>query len=166
MYWYEILQLVFLPNNVTWVTYFFQLLICTGHGEEGRIPQLPNYCAHQTTILVMAMGRLEAIVRELKYKGYPMDLPIAIVQNATMPTERQVTGRLKSMIQLVQQHKLRPPATIVLGKVVTALHTNTNNSIKRIGTPLIRIYRPKTSFWAIWWMSFYVLLLISILIRK
>ena len=47
-----------------------QILVCTGHGKQDSFPQLPEFCSHRTTVFLMAMSRLSALVAELLKIGY------------------------------------------------------------------------------------------------
>lgn len=72
----------------------------------------------QTVVIYMGIGTLPIICAELQRHGLPDDTPAALVEQATLPTQRCITGTLQELPALAQQHRVRPPALIVIGGVV------------------------------------------------
>ena len=72
----------------------------------------------QTVVIYMGIGTLPIICAELQRHGLPGDTPAALVEQATLPTQRCITGTLQELPALAQQHRVRPPALIVIGGVV------------------------------------------------
>lgn len=96
-----------------------QLLICTGHGKKYSYPILPEYCAHRTTVFLMSIGRLQQIATDLiQTRGYPATIPVAVIQNATMENQKSVCAELQQIARVVEEHKIKPPATVIIGHVV------------------------------------------------
>ena len=91
----------------------------TAHGD----PELPDLgsLARSVDTLVVLMGaaRLEALCNELIAAGLPEDHPAAIVQWATTPDERTVTGTLSTLPALAGSTAIGPPATVIIGEVVS-----------------------------------------------
>ncbi|KAF4319046.1 hypothetical protein BBO99_00004658 [Phytophthora kernoviae] len=99
-----------------------QVLICTGHGKQDRYPNLPEYCDHRTTIFLMAIGRIEGLTEALQNeRGYPSDMPAAIIHAATMSDAMTVRNTLDGIAAEVRRRNIQPPGTLVLGNVVNAL---------------------------------------------
>jgi uroporphyrin-III C-methyltransferase len=99
-----------------------QVLVCTGHGKQDRFPNLPEYCDHRTTVFLMAIGRLEGLCNSLQRdKGYPSDLPAAIIHAATMMEAKTIRSTLGEIADEVRRQGITPPGTLVLGNVVNAL---------------------------------------------
>lgn len=99
-----------------------QVLVCTGHGKQDRYPNLPEYCDHRTTVFLMAIGRIEGLTAALQNeKGYPSDLPAAIIHSATMADALTVRSTLGEIAAEVRRRGIDPPGTLVLGNVVNAL---------------------------------------------
>ncbi|RLN71368.1 hypothetical protein BBJ28_00027027 [Nothophytophthora sp. Chile5] len=99
-----------------------QVLVCTGHGKQDRYPNLPEFCDHRTTIFLMAIGRIEGMCNALQNeRGYPSDLPAAIVHAATMSDASTVRSTLGEIAAEVRRRGINPPGTLVLGNVVNAL---------------------------------------------
>ncbi|MDR0273960.1 MAG: uroporphyrinogen-III C-methyltransferase [Burkholderiaceae bacterium] len=100
------------------------LVLATGHrrgnGEQLDMdwPMLAR--PRQTVVLYMGVGNLPEICRQLLAHGLSAHTPAALIENATMPEERCVTGPLAQLPELARQHQIRPPALIVIGDVVAA----------------------------------------------
>ncbi|KAH7466007.1 hypothetical protein KRP22_014990 [Phytophthora ramorum] len=99
-----------------------QVLVCTGHGKQDRFPDLPEYCDHRTTIFLMAIGRIEGLTQALQTeRGYPSDMPAAIIHAATMSDASTIRSTLGEIAVEVRRRCIDPPGTLVLGNVVNAL---------------------------------------------
>ena len=72
----------------------------------------------QTVVIYMGMGTLPTISAELLRHGLPGDTPAALVEQASLPTQRCITGTLQTLPALAQQHRVRPPALIIIGGMV------------------------------------------------
>lgn len=70
-----------------------------------------------TVVILMGMNKLDEIVA-LYQNNRTDDLPIAIIQNGTRPTQKKVIGTINSITALVEEHKLASPAIIIIGEVV------------------------------------------------
>lgn len=76
--------------------------------------------SNATVVILMGMKKLPEIVSifQEKRKG---DLPVAIIQNGSMPDEKVGLGTIDSIIDVVAQKKLSSPAIIVIGEVVKTI---------------------------------------------
>ena len=72
----------------------------------------------QTVVIYMGIGTLPTICAELARHGLPGDTPAALVEQASLPGQRCITGTLAELPALARQHGVRPPALIVIGEVV------------------------------------------------
>jgi len=99
------------------------LVLATGHRRADRQldmdwPMLAR--PRQTVVLYMGVGNLSEICGQLLAHGRSADTPAALIENATLPEERCVTGTLAQLPELARQHQIRPPALIMIGEVVAA----------------------------------------------
>ncbi len=76
-----------------------------------------------TLVLLMAMDRLALIGKMLISHGRAPDTPVAVIQEATLPSQRTVVSTLDGVADAVAAAGLRPPAVVVVGEVVR-LHRN------------------------------------------
>ncbi|VAW71107.1 Precorrin-2 oxidase @ Sirohydrochlorin ferrochelatase activity of CysG / Uroporphyrinogen-III methyltransferase [hydrothermal vent metagenome] len=111
------------------------VVFTTGHLKDGTTninwPALAQ--PNQTIVFYMGLHGLEIICSELMAHGMSKDMPIAMVQQATTPNQKVVTGTLDTMVDKVKQFQLKPPTLIIVGEVVTLqeklswFHTETEN---------------------------------------
>lgn len=71
-----------------------------------------------TVVFYMAVENLSAIVKELIKVGKPKDTGCAIVQNATLLTQKVLSGTLEDITKRANRERIKPPAIIVVGDVV------------------------------------------------
>ncbi len=76
----------------------------------------------QTVVIYMGVGALPAICSQLIAHGLPADTPAAVVENATLPTERCLTATLATLPALAVAEKVQPPALIIMVGQVVQLH--------------------------------------------
>lgn len=72
-----------------------------------------------TLVLLMAVGRLAAVCDALIAGGRGQDTPVAVVQDATLPSQRTVVTTLRDAAADAAQ--VRAPAVVVVGEVVAAM---------------------------------------------
>lgn len=70
-----------------------------------------------TVIILMGVSHLKEIA-SLFTKERSATEPIAVIQEATLPQQKIVTGTTADIVQLVNDHGIGSPAVIVIGKVV------------------------------------------------
>ncbi|GME94831.1 unnamed protein product [[Candida] boidinii] len=99
-----------------------QVLICTGTGRRGVLPNLPEYNASRTTVFLMALHRIVDLVPELiNNKKWDTNLPVAIVEKASSPDQRIVRTTLGNVAEVVQIVGSRPPGLLVTGWACSVL---------------------------------------------
>lgn len=98
-----------------------QILICTGTGRKGALPQIPEFVSLRTTVFLMALHRAEVLVEELLKHQWDPTVPAAIVERASCKDQRITRTLLKYVPQVVEEIGSRPPGLLVVGKAVTAL---------------------------------------------
>ena len=97
------------------------LVFATGHlrgDNEVALDWEAQARPRQTVVIYMGMGTLPIICRELVRHGLPDSTPAALVEQASLPGQRCITGTLQDLPALAQQHRVRPPALIIVGDVV------------------------------------------------
>jgi uroporphyrin-III C-methyltransferase len=98
------------------------LIFTTGHLRDNREVDLDWEMLarpRQTVVVYMGVGSLPVICRKLVEHGLPADTPAALVERATLPDERCITGTLATLAALAVAHQVKPPALIIIGQVVS-----------------------------------------------
>ena len=95
-------------------------LFVTGHLKDGSAdldwPSLVR--ANQTVVIYMGLGGLPEICRQMMAHGAPASLPIAVVQDGSIASQKVVTGTLADMPERVAQAGLKSPCLTIIGEVV------------------------------------------------
>lgn len=95
-------------------------MFVTGHLKDGTAdldwPSLVRL--RQTVVIYMGLGGLADICRQLINHGAASDLPIAVVQDGSIVTQKTVTGTLANMAERVARAGLQSPCLIIIGEVV------------------------------------------------
>lgn len=72
-----------------------------------------------TLVFLMGVGNLSKIASSLMDHGRSPDTPVAVIRAGTVPEQRTVTGSLGTIAEIAQKEKIKPPAIIVVGDVVS-----------------------------------------------
>ncbi|MSV35865.1 MAG: uroporphyrinogen-III C-methyltransferase [Bryobacterales bacterium] len=75
--------------------------------------------AAETIVLFMGLVNFPAIARELIRQGRSPQTPAMAVRWATRPDQQTIAGTLETLPGKMEQAGMKPPATIVIGEVVT-----------------------------------------------
>ncbi len=75
--------------------------------------------SNATLVFLMGVKNLAHIVQNLVSHGKPSNTPVALVRWGTTPRQQTVTGTLETIVERVRQAKLKSPAIIVVGHVVS-----------------------------------------------
>lgn len=102
-----------------------ELVVVSGHLPPGHPDSLVDWPAlarlRGTLCVLMGLRNLERIAAALIAHGRSPDTPVAVVVDATTPTQRVVRASLAEVASEVRTHGIRPPAVVVIGDVVTLL---------------------------------------------
>ena len=100
--------------------------VVTGHDARsagdagvdwGRIAGTPG-----SIVVLMGVGNLGAISGKLIEGGRSPNEPVRVVERATLPGQRALSGTLATIEQLAQEAELQAPAVIVVGPVAGVLN--------------------------------------------
>lgn len=94
------------------------VLVISGH-DELDTDTLVRW--RHTIVVLMGMARLRELAAALIGGGKPADTPVTVVQSAWTPEQRQVSGSLETIADLVAAQGIGNPAAIVIGDVTRAL---------------------------------------------
>ena len=70
----------------------------------------------------MGLQKIKEIMEIFKSNG-KQDMPVAVIQNGSLSTQKIALGHVDTIVQEVQQQQIASPAIIVVGEVVK-LHKN------------------------------------------
>ncbi|NVN50492.1 uroporphyrinogen-III C-methyltransferase [Mycolicibacterium hippocampi] len=95
--------------------------VISGHVPPDHPQSAVNYealaQANTTIILMMAVANLDAITRALISGGMDADTPAAVIADGSLPSQREVRGRLDTIAGAAHRAGIGPPATTVIGAV-------------------------------------------------
>ncbi len=95
----------------------------TGHDQRGETPDTLNWRAisdgAQVLVIYMGLKHLATITARLLSAGRAGDEPVAILCNATLPSQQILETTLAEAVADVDLAGLRPPAIICIGRSVS-----------------------------------------------
>lgn len=95
---------------------------------------LASLAAHKTTMCIfLSVHMLDGVVEQLLAGGYPSDTPIAVVQKASWPEQRILSGTLDDIAAKAAAAQIDRTAMIVVGKCLDSAYA------------LSRLYAPEFS---------------------
>lgn len=99
--------------------YSSQVAFITGREADGKedsnidwevLARFPG-----TLVFYMGIGALGRIAERLMACGRAAETPVALVANATLPTQRVVRAPLNEIVEACRAEKIEPPALIIIG---------------------------------------------------
>lgn len=102
------------------------VVFVTGHAKPGDAgtdwAALSHAAVRAKLTLVIYMGVSSASsIEHGLLQGLPAATPVAIIQHATLPHQRQATGTLGTLCETLTTHGLGSPAVMVVGDVLKGL---------------------------------------------
>lgn len=92
-----------------------QVLICTGTGRRGALPNIPEWVSSRTTVFLMALHRIDSVVAALEEKGWDLNVPCCVIERASCPDQRIIRTKLKDVAAAIESVGSRPPGLLVTG---------------------------------------------------
>ena len=93
----------------------------TGHRASDRTnldwPELAK--PDQTLVIYMGLGGLESICEQLIANGMDPATPAALIVRGTLPDMEVVEAPVTELAEVVREHGIKGPTTIIIGKVVS-----------------------------------------------
>ncbi|MDP2450769.1 uroporphyrinogen-III C-methyltransferase, partial [Polaromonas sp.] len=102
------------------------VVFVTGHAKPGdagtdwRALADTAYKAKLTLVIYMGVSGAGRIQREL-LTGLPATTPVAVIQNASLPTQRHITTTLGQLATAIGESGLASPSVIVVGDVISGV---------------------------------------------
>lgn len=79
---------------------------------------------HHTVVFYMGVAQLPRIVTKLLASGASKDLPVAIVERASLAEQRIVRGTLATIVEAANAVTISPPALLIVGQVASLARTD------------------------------------------
>jgi uroporphyrin-III C-methyltransferase/precorrin-2 dehydrogenase/sirohydrochlorin ferrochelatase len=100
--------------------YAHSCVFVTGHLQDGSLELDWDVLARplQTVVIYMGVRGLPRLCEQLVAHGLPASTPAALIERATLPSQRVVAGTLETLPALAAREGLRPPALAIVGEVV------------------------------------------------
>lgn len=95
---------------------FWVLTATNKYGELSDDIQLAAQ-TNSTVVVLMGVGKLKEIVKLYKDRN-KQNVPVGIIQNGTLKSEKSVYGTINNIEQLSAKENIKAPAIIVIGEVV------------------------------------------------
>ena len=96
--------------------------VVTGHKASGKGGPKISWdklaTATDTLIILMGIGNLANVVKELVKNKKPLTTPVAVITQGTTNRQCCVTGTLQDIAEKVKDENLKPPSVVVIGDVV------------------------------------------------
>ncbi|RAV98765.1 uroporphyrinogen-III C-methyltransferase [Pseudochryseolinea flava] len=98
--------------------------VVTGTTKAGKISGDIELAAQSTATVVILMGlhKVDEIMASFCRHG-KHDMPVAVIQNGTLQTQRSVIATVETVTEQVKVNKIEAPAVIVIGEVVRYAET-------------------------------------------
>ncbi|KAB7667722.1 uroporphyrinogen-III C-methyltransferase [Bacillus sp. B1-b2] len=99
--------------------------IITGHCKSGEPPDIKwESLVHgvDTLAIYMGVGNLPYICDQFVKHGKRADTPVAIIQEGTTQQQKTIVGTIETIVRIAQETKIKNPAMIVVGEVVSFKH--------------------------------------------
>ena len=71
----------------------------------------------RTLVIYMGVATAESIAEKLIADGLAPDMPLAVIENATLPAMRVLRSELAGLPRLMARERVKSPAVIVIGEV-------------------------------------------------
>lgn len=93
--------------------------VITGHTASLDNPLGDNFETYAklegTLIFLMGLNHLALIAEGLVSNGKSKDTPVALIENGTLPSQRNIVGTLANIVELATEKNVVSPAIIVVG---------------------------------------------------
>ena len=92
----------------------------TATTETGEISEDIALAAksNATIIILMGLAHIERIVEIFCFEN-KQKMSVAVIQNASLPIQKIVTGEIENIVKKIREAELKPPSVIIIGDVVT-----------------------------------------------
>ncbi|HEY1362371.1 MAG TPA: uroporphyrinogen-III C-methyltransferase [Xanthobacteraceae bacterium] len=94
------------------------VIFAAGHAADDELDWSALVRTGEPIVLYMAMRHLERTAEAMMRRGLPPQTPVAVIAAATTPDQRILVSCLERVAAEVAERKLKPPAIVVVGRIV------------------------------------------------
>lgn len=100
--------------------YASEIIFITGHKKEDADYSLFTGLdlEDKTAVIYMGVTALPEMVSEICKKNGNCNIPVAIIENASLPQQRIIRGQLGNIAEIAEKSNVQPPALIIMGKII------------------------------------------------
>lgn len=102
--------------------YASSVVFVTGHEDAKKTKNVVEWKklakSVDTIVIMMGLSRIGIISQRLVSGGLAKNTPVAVIQNGTTDEHKMIKGTLANISKKINDAKIKPPAIIVVGKVV------------------------------------------------
>ena len=99
------------------------VVFVTGHEDPEKKTEVVKWKnlakSVDTIVIMMGLGRIGIICKQLEQGGMKKDTPVAVIQNGTTTKHRMITGNISNIARLVKEKNFKAPSIIIIGQVVS-----------------------------------------------
>jgi uroporphyrin-III C-methyltransferase len=96
-----------------------QVLLLSGRGVGGSFPTIPEFDSMRTTIILMSLSRLSDLKDLMASKGYPLELPCAVIEKGCWRNGSKISrASLRDIPSQVKIDGIENPAMFIAGYTV------------------------------------------------
>lgn len=93
--------------------------LVTAHTQDGSSLNWQGLADSGTTLVVyMGVAKLADIRQQLIDAGMRAEMPVAMIENASLPEQREQRSTLTNLLDDAREFKLKSPAILIIGEVV------------------------------------------------
>ncbi len=111
----------------------------TGHETSEKKEKNVNWRKLATTsdslVIYMGIRNIEFISHELLLGGMDHDTKCAVIQEATLKNQKSLMTELSMLPKVIKQNDIRPPAIIIIGKIVEFKVNNNITKLSNVNLP-------------------------------
>ncbi len=90
----------------------------TGHGQDGEPDLAPELLSGEGTLAIyMGVTVADRVARRIIEAGRPASTPVAVIERASWPEQRNLYGTLGELGDLVRREAVTGPALLIVGEV-------------------------------------------------
>lgn len=102
-----------------------RLQFVTGHDHKGELPQDIDWSAladkNATTVVYMPKKTMAAFSKKVQESGLAKNTPALAIMDATLPTQKVVTGTIATLPQRVEDARMEGAVLVIIGEVTAPL---------------------------------------------